>query len=240
MEKTHLYFMPGLGASPAIFENIKLDENEFEIHLLEWKIPYKGETLQEYAKRMTEDIKDENPVLVGVSFGGILVQEMNQIIKTHKTIIISSVKSNKEFPNRMKFAKLTKIYKLFPTSIIQNIEQYIPDSINQKYLKGRKDLYKMYLSVRDKLYLEWSLEQVILWDRETPDENVIHIHGSKDEVFPIKYIQDCIVVEKGTHVMILNRYKWMNEKLPEIIKSETVSPKPEATLNSPRFNKSTN
>lgn len=218
MEKIPIYFMPGLAASPSIFEHIKLDENEFEIHLLEWKIPYKGETLQEYAKRMTDEIQHENPVLVGVSFGGILVQEMNTIIKTRKTIIISSVKSNKEFPRRMKIAKLTKIYKLFPTSIIQNIENYIPDSINQKYLKGRKDLYKMYLSVRDKLYLEWALEQVILWNREIPDENVIHIHGNQDEVFPIKYIQNCIVLEKGTHIMIINRYKWLNEKLPELLK----------------------
>lgn len=218
MEKIPIYFMPGLAASPSIFEHIKLDENEFEIHLLEWKIPYKGETLQEYAKRMTDEIRHKNPVLVGVSFGGILVQEMNTIIKTRKTIIISSVKSNKEFPRRMKIAKLTKIYKLFPTSIIQNIENYIPDSINQKYLKGRKDLYKMYLSVRDKLYLEWALEQVILWNREIPDENVIHIHGNQDEVFPIKYIQNCIVLEKGTHIMIINRYKWLNEKLPELLK----------------------
>ena len=220
MQKTPVYFVPGLAASPSIFENINLDENEFEVHLLEWKIPHKGETLQEYAKRMTEEIKHENPVLIGVSFGGILVQEMNRIIKVRKTIIISSVKSNKEFPRRMKFAKLTKIYKLFPTSIIQNIENYIPDSINQKYLKGRKELYKMYLSVRDKLYLEWSLEQVILWNRETPDPDVIHIHGNQDEVFPIKYIQNCIVLEKGTHIMIINRYKWLNEKLPELIKRE--------------------
>jgi len=218
MSRIPVYFMPGLGASPSIFENIKLDESEFEICLLGWKIPYKGETLQEYALRMCEDIKHKNPVLVGVSFGGILVQEMNRVIPAQKTIIISSVKSNHEFPMRMKFAKLTKIYKLFPTTVLQNIEKYIPDSINKKYLNGRKDLYKMYLSVRDKLYLDWALEQVIIWDRETPDRNVIHIHGSKDEIFPIKYIEDCIVVEKGTHVMILNRFRWLNEKLPELIK----------------------
>jgi len=219
MSRIPVYFMPGLGASPLIFENIILNENEFEPCLLEWKIPYKGETLQEYAKRMCEEIHHVNPVLIGVSFGGILVQEMDKIIPTRKTIIISSVKSNHEFPRRMKFAKLTKIYKLFPMSVIQHIEKYIPDSINKKYLRGRKELYKMYLSIRDKLYLEWALEQVILWDREVADANVIHIHGDQDEVFPIKYIRDCIVLEKGTHVMVLNKYKWLNEKLPDLIKA---------------------
>jgi thioesterase domain-containing protein len=34
------------------------------------------ESLDEYAKRIAEKIKLENPVLIGVSFGGILVQEM--------------------------------------------------------------------------------------------------------------------------------------------------------------------
>lgn len=218
MSKIPVYFMPGLAASPAIFENIKLDENEFEVVLLEWKIPFKGESLQDYAKRIADDITRANPVIIGVSFGGILVQEISKIISVRKTIIISSVKSSKEFPTTFKLAKLTYIYKIFPTTILQNIESYIPDSINNKYLKGRKGLYKKYLSVRDKLYLEWSIEQVVLWDRAEPDPDVIHIHGSKDEVFPIKYIPNCIVVEGGTHIMVINRFRWFNEKLPDLIR----------------------
>lgn len=218
MSKIPVYFMPGLAASPAIFENIKLDENEFEVVLLEWKIPFKGESLQDYAKRIADDITRANPVIIGVSFGGILVQEISKIISVRKTIIISSVKSSKEFPTTFKLAKLTYIYKIFPTTILQNIESYIPDSINNKYLKGRKGLYKKYLSVRDKLYLEWSIEQVVLWDRAELDPDVIHIHGSKDEVFPIKYIPNCIVVEGGTHIMVINRFRWFNEKLPDLIR----------------------
>jgi esterase/lipase len=41
------------------------------------------------------------PVLVGVSFGGILVQEIAAHIKARK-VIISSVRSNAEFPLRLK------------------------------------------------------------------------------------------------------------------------------------------
>jgi esterase/lipase len=54
------------------------------------------------------------PVLVGVSFGGILVQEIAAVFKQKKVIIISSVKSNTEFPRRLKLAKTTKAYKLIP------------------------------------------------------------------------------------------------------------------------------
>jgi esterase/lipase len=48
--------------------------------------------LDDYAKRIAKKIKRENPVLIGVSFGGILVQEMAKHINTRKVIIISSVK----------------------------------------------------------------------------------------------------------------------------------------------------
>ena len=115
--------MPGLAASTAIFERISLPQDIFETVLLEWAIPLEKETLTDYAKRMAENIKHENPVLIGVSFGGILVQEMAKFVNARKVIIISSVKSNLEFPRRMKIAKNTKAYKLFPTNLIMNIEK---------------------------------------------------------------------------------------------------------------------
>ena len=49
--------MPGMAANPTIFENIKLPEDQFKIHWLEWIIPNKNETLESYAKRMIEKIE---------------------------------------------------------------------------------------------------------------------------------------------------------------------------------------
>ena len=51
------------------------------------------------------------------------------------------------------------------------------------------------------------------------DPNLVHIHGDKDLIFPIENIIDSIVVKGGTHIMILNKYKWMNENLPKLILS---------------------
>ena len=165
---------------------------------------------------MTKKIVHENPVLIGVSFGGILVQEMASFITVRKVIIISSVKSNLEFPKRMLLAKKTKAYKLIPVSLVQNIESLAKFSFGKK-VNERLKLYEKFLSVREKRYLDWAIEQVILWDRIDADPDVIHIHGDLDDVFPIKYIKDCIVVKGGTHVMILNKYRWLNANLPQII-----------------------
>ena len=216
MTKIPVYFMPGLAASSAIFERIQLDEVVFEVHLLEWEIPRQRETLHSYAKRMASKIEEENVVLVGVSFGGVLVQEMAPFLKVRKLIIISSVKTNLEVPLRMKIAKSTKAYKLVPTTLLQNIEVLSNFNFGSA-IQQRLKLYEKYLSVRDKNYLEWAIEQMLLWNRTKADKKVIHIHGDADEVFPIKNIKDCIAVKGGTHIMILSKYRWLNENLPKII-----------------------
>ena len=89
MNKIHVYFMPGLAASSTIFERIQLPTATFEIHLLDWKIPHKNETLVAYAKRMAAEVPHDQAVLVGVSFGGVLVQEMATFLQLRKLIIVS-------------------------------------------------------------------------------------------------------------------------------------------------------
>lgn len=216
MSKIPVYFMPGLAASAQIFERIVLPNAIFETVLLEWEIPLGNETLVQYAKRMTLKIIHPNPVLIGVSFGGILVQEMAFFIETRKIIIISSVKTNLEFPIRFKVAKTTKAYKLIPTTLFANIESLSQFSFGNK-IDQRLKLYEKFLHVRDKSYLDWAVEQIILWERTVAVENVIHIHGDEDDVFPIKNIENCIVIKEGSHAMILTKYKWLNENLPKII-----------------------
>ena len=216
MNKIPVYFMPGLAASSSIFERIDLPAATFEIHLLEWFMPKKKESLADYAKRMAEKVVHDDAVLIGVSFGGILVQEMAHYLNLRKLIIISSVKSNTELPRKMKIAKKTKAYKLLPTGLLQDVEKLVKYAFGN-VIKQRLKLYEQFLFMRNKEYLDWAIEQVVCWERVKIDLNVIHIHGDADEVFPVKNIKDFINVKGGTHMMILNRFRWFNENLPKII-----------------------
>ncbi|MGL2966388.1 alpha/beta hydrolase [Flavobacterium sp. XGLA_31] len=208
--------MPGMAASSTIFERIQLPADTFEMHLLEWFLPENQETLEAYAQRMAHNVKHEHAILVGVSFGGILVQEMKQFLNPKKVIIISSVKSNAELPRRMKVAKATKAYKLIPTRLFENVEKLAKFALGD-YAKQRLKLYEKFLSVRDKHYLDWSIENIINWKRTEVDPEIIHIHGDADEVFPIKHIKKCTIVKGGTHIMILTKYRWLNDNLPKIM-----------------------
>lgn len=216
MNKTPVYFVPGMAADITIFENINLPKEQFEVFFIPWKLPKSKETIKEYAKRMAADVKHDNAVLIGVSFGGVVVQEMAEFLNLKKLIIISSVKSNIEMPRRMKIAKTTKAYKLLPTSWLQDVEKLVKYAFGDS-LKRKLKLYERYLHVRDKSYLDWALENMMCWERTTVDSAVIHIHGDADEVFPVKNIKECITVKGGTHAMILSKYKWFNTNLPKII-----------------------
>ncbi len=215
-EVNHVYFVPGMAADVSIFEYIKLPKDKFTSQTLPWKIPYKNESITDYAKRMCEDIEHKNCILIGVSFGGVMVQEMRKYLNVKKLIVISSVKNKHELPTRMKIARKTKAYKLLPTAIVSKIDNWEKLAFGD-FAKKRAAMYQKYLSISDKRYLDWAIEKMVCWDQErTPDE-LIHIHGDKDIVFPITNIKNCITVDGGTHVMIVNRARWFNKHLPEII-----------------------
>ena len=211
----HVYLMPGMSANSLIFEKIKFPKN-FELHKLDWISPNIDESIENYAERLSEKIVHKNPVLIGVSFGGILVQEISKIIKVNKLIIISSIKCNKEMPSHMKFGKITKSYKLLPVKWINDFESLISFVLGPK-IKKRVDLYRKYLSVRDENYLSWSLREMIEWKQSKPLKNIIHIHGTKDLVFPTLRIKNFIEVPRGDHAMILKRAEWINQNLPKMI-----------------------
>lgn len=216
VKKTHIYFVPGLAAGKEIFTNIALPEASYEVHFLEWLIPEKKEPLKEYAERMAKNVVEPDAVLVGVSFGGVVAQEMSFFLKLKKLIIISSVKSRNEMPKRFRLAKRTLAYKLVPTSLVLSANDLSKFALGPKTEK-RLRLYQQYLYVRDKQYLDWAIENMVSWGRTKIIDEVVHIQGEKDIVFPIRNIENCIRIPGGTHIMLLKKGKIISEKLIEII-----------------------
>ena len=217
-EKVQVYFVPGLAAGKEIFRNIILPETHYHIHILEWLIPEKKESLKNYAERMAMLVKEPNAVLIGVSFGGLVAQEMNQFLSLAKLIIISSVKTRKELPQRFMMFRKTLAYKLIPTSLVLSASDLTKFAIGPKTEK-RLRLYQEYLHVRDKQYLDWSIENMVIWDRSQEISGIIHLHGDKDIVFPIKNIKNALVIKGGTHIMLLNKGKEISNILIEHIEN---------------------
>lgn len=229
-EKIHIYFVPGLAANPSIFDLISLPGNHFEPHYLEWLVPENDhESIENYAQRMCANVQHSNCILIGVSFGGVMVQEMKKILNPKKTIIISSIKSKHEMPMRMQLAQKTKAHKILPIKVFTHLEEYEKYAFGNM-LKGRVKLYKKYLSMRDDLYVPWAIDTILNWQREVPDPDVLHIHGTNDFVFPVENIKDCISIEGGTHVMVLTKAKKINAILRQLLQDRSDNLKADNSL----------
>ncbi|MFT4669538.1 MAG: pimeloyl-ACP methyl ester carboxylesterase, partial [Ulvibacter sp.] len=161
-KKIPVYFVPGLAAGKEIFRNILLPKTQYQTNVLEWLIPAKNEALSTYSARMASLVKEPNAVLVGVSFGGVIAQEMSVFLDLRRLIIISSIKTRNELPQRLKIAAKTLVYKLVPTSLVLSTSDLTKFAIGPKTAKRLK-LYQEYLHVRDKRYLDWAIEQMVTW-----------------------------------------------------------------------------
>jgi len=212
-----LYFMPGMAANSKIFENIVLNESAYNLHFIEWLEPSKNESLKMYSERIAEQIICKNPILIGVSFGGIVVQEIAKLIPVEKVIIISSVKDPSEFPPRIQWARKWKLYYFFPTSSVTFIENLTKKIVSSKKITHRIEMYQKYLTMRSANYLDWAFKSVVGWENKNPVPNVYHLHGSKDHIFPVKRIRNAEILENGSHVMVLLNARWVTRKLLEIL-----------------------
>ena len=215
-----VYLMPGMGANLRIFEFISLPER-FDVNFLSWIAPQNNESLEHYAMRMCQRVKHQNPILIGVSFGGVLVQEMARQMDCKKIIIISSVKSNQEMPKHIKLAQVTNAHRLLPTQWIKNLET-LALFVFGNGIQRRLDHYKRYLSERDPEYLSWAIDRLVKWNRNSPHKDIIHIHGAQDSIFPVKNIQDPFIKTDGDHAIILNKSDWFNKNLPKILAENLV------------------
>ena len=132
-----------------------------------------------------------------------------------KLIIISSVKSANEIPFKLKILKRIPVYRLIPRRFLESTKTIVRYGLGVKST-NKLNLYQKYLSINDTQYLKWAIKQMVGWERENEIDNVIHIHGDKDPIFPIRRIKNCIVVPGGTHIMLITKFKWLNTNLPII------------------------
>jgi pimeloyl-ACP methyl ester carboxylesterase len=220
-DKIHIYFMPGLAASSRIFEYIKVADDKFALHHLEWLEPEsEKESLAQYAAKYVNMITHKRPVLIGVSFGGILVQEIGRLMDVRKIIIVSSVKNEDELPKRLKYLRKSRIYKLFPSKRLSKIDDFSKYNFHPQ-LKKKGELYNKYLSIRNEKYLNWAIHNMLHWKNNSIEQDLMHIHGTRDEIFPIKYVKDCIPVEGGTHAMIIVKAKKISAIIENLLPNDT-------------------
>jgi pimeloyl-ACP methyl ester carboxylesterase len=153
---------------------------------------------------MGEGIHHQAPVLLGVSFGGMIAIEIAKQMKVGSLIIISSVKTSRELPRWMRVAGRLYLHKIIPTRSYKFTEKFDNQRLGVTSEKER-ELVNFYRQKIDPVYSNWAIHQVLNWKNSWVPESMVHIHGEEDKIFPIKNVRPTHVVKQGTHLMIVNR-----------------------------------
>jgi pimeloyl-ACP methyl ester carboxylesterase len=213
-----IYFVSGLGADARVFRLLKF-EGYRPVHI-EWLEPEKGETIAHYAQRLTAQIQSPHPIIVGLSFGGMIAVEIAKQIEVKKVILISSAKDKSEIPGYFKLFRWMPIHRIFPFKSLLWAVYWFAYWIFGSESSDERHLLKAILRDTDAHFLKWALHKVVTWNNEVIPDSLFHIHGSGDRIFPIRYVEVDHIIEKAGHLMIVNRAGLISALLEKIMSQE--------------------
>ena len=212
------FLIPGLGSDRRLYDNYLpiagVDSEVIELIEVSGK-----ESWEEYVSRYERQIDtSEDFILIGTSLGGIISVELAKRLQPKLVILISSLKSQSELPAWMKILRFIPLHRLIPGKwlLVTHIWHF-------KWLRRRSKSKKLDLMIdmakkTSPAFVAWTAKRVVGWKNKSIAKNIIHIHGDKDRLFPIRYIENAEAIKGGSHVMVLYRSKEIASRVGLAIK----------------------
>jgi pimeloyl-ACP methyl ester carboxylesterase len=198
-----IYCISGLGADHRIFKDLSIEDYEFVP--VKWVAYDRNDSLPSYAQKLTGQIKGKNPVILGLSMGGMLAVEIAKLLPDSSVFIVSSSKITSELQiHGGVVAKWLVNSMVIPPKLLT-----IPSSFVLDYLGARTSTEKQLLSQMmkdsDGGFMKWALKAIFSWQNQICPGNVFHIHGTADKIIPPSLVHPDVWIEGGTHIMVYNR-----------------------------------
>ena len=198
-----IIFFSGMGADERAFQFLKL--GDVERLYLNWIEPLDEENLRDYSLRLVKDVTFRpTDVIIGMSMGGLVAQEVAAAHQVSKVILVSSLRSGETLQPLFTAAQKLKLLKLvqkdlLKATIVKGARIFLP--VNDKRIK-------LIVEMIDKFsghYYKWAMNAVLNWQGANAKCPVYHVHGSKDEIFPLAQVQHAEIIEGGNHLMIVTK-----------------------------------
>ena len=202
--KMNVYFISGLGADKRLFDKLMID-SAFAVKHIEWIRPQRKETISAYAARLVSQIDTTKPFqLVGLSFGGMIAQEMNTIIKPEHTILISTLSTGRPMD---KFYRILINGALASPLVIWMLKKPIKFTYNLfgAHTPEEKKLLTVVLKDMNNRFVRWAASQLISWKHAARIPNSFQIHGSADRIIRLEWVQPDRIISGGEHLMVYTK-----------------------------------
>lgn len=197
-----LYVLSGLGVDHRVFEQFRFENRK--VVFLAWIPPVKKESLASYAKRIAQQITTESPILIGLSFGGMVAIEIAKIRTVQKVIVIASAKGKCEIPPLFRFFGRLKFNLLLPATLLKRSNR-LTYWFFGVYTQEDKKLLKTILNDTDPVFLQWAIAAILTWQNTVIPSGVLHIHGDQDRLLPYRFVAADYCISGGGHFMTVNK-----------------------------------
>jgi len=210
-----IYCISGLGADHRVFE--RLDIPGHELVPVKWLKPDNDETLETYAERLREQVDCSTPpIVIGLSFGGVVALELSRFVEPAITILISSVKDRNEIPPYLKALGKTGLDKAVPfknNRVLRSIARSFQGITSDE----DRELFDAIMNVTEMGFAKWAVGRFLRWRGCRPVGKVVHLHGSSDRILPARFVKPDILIEDGSHFMIVIKAKRIQAELESIL-----------------------
>jgi pimeloyl-ACP methyl ester carboxylesterase len=211
----NVYFISGIGGDRRLFKHIELPE-DFQMRYVDWVLPGQRESLPDYAFRLTEQIDTRQPfILVGLSLGGIMAVEIAKRCPPVATILIGSVPVSSQLPGYYIIARRLRLVKFLPVSFFKGTA-----TVKRLFTREKEEDKKMIRQIireGNSWFIKWGLNAVLEWRNEYIPQPLWHIHGTRDEVFPVWLTRPSHTIPKGGHMLVVSHSTEVNRILREIL-----------------------
>lgn len=215
MEKPVCYILSGLGADERVFDNI--DFGHYKPVFIPWESIDPKQSFESCIKQLSQHVKEHNPILIGISFGGIVAQEMSTLLNNCPVLILASIRTRAELPLWMKAGGKIGLQKLIP------VKKLLKNKKGNHWFFGTKTaeekiILDQILADSDPVFTKWAIHQIVTWKRKTPvTSKVLHIHGTKDRIFKIRKLHPDYIIEGGTHFMTVSKHEELSYTIQQAL-----------------------
>jgi pimeloyl-ACP methyl ester carboxylesterase len=216
--QTRILFFTGLGANQNAFSRLKIPHALKAIHI-KWLTSGKKENIQPYCKRLIQAYAIQpTDILIGLSFGGLVVTEIARQVHPALSILISSVSTRKELPPLYRLAGFLHLDQLISSHWLEKSVPLIAFLFNLK-TQNQQNLLDEILAGADKTFARWAIHQTLRWKNRTRPDRLYKIHGTNDRILPIHKSSTDFIIEGGTHFLTWEKADEVSTIIQQLIKA---------------------